>query len=334
MRKHSLALSATVICTAIALCNAAQAGSYKFKILKIPGEYAVYATGVTNQDVVVGYSDDNLSGHGFVWEDGKYTTVDVPGNADNGLDAVNARGVAAGAYRDVESGYSQVFTYDIATGVQTFLPIDPERFFIPEAIGRQGTVVGYAAGEKRGKPSKGFFDTRNGTRLLRRNYDATGIDDAGEIVGHDAGLNQNEGFIFKHGSYTLLDAPGASSTFPTFVTPAGVIGGYFIDSSNNDEGFTLASGVYTTYAHPKSSLTRVVGLTSRGDVAGNYATFRKVHPFVLVNGTYYTINPPHSHGAVITGVNANGTLVGNYTRGYNQYAFIAICSPDQRPCTQ
>ena len=333
MRKHSLALSATVVCTAIALCSTAQAGSYKFKVLKIPGAYAVYATGVTEQDVVVGASVDNISEHGFVWANGNYTTVDVPGNANNGLVAVNARGVAAGAYQDVESGYSQVFTYDIATGVQTFLPIDPERDFIPEAIGRQGTVVGYSEDVKR-ESFRGFFDTRKGTRLLHRNYDATGIDDAGEIVGNDAGVNQNEGFIFKHGSYTLLDAPGASSTFPTFVTPAGVIGGYFIDSSNNDEGFTLASGVYTTYAHPKSSLTRVVGLTSRGDVAGNYATFRKVHPFVLVNGTYHTINPPHAHGAVITGVNANGTLVGYYTRGYNQYAFVAICSPDQRPCTQ
>ena len=332
MRKHFVTLSVILLCTACTIGNAAHAGSYKFTTLEITGQYSSFATGVTQQNVVVGYREDDYGPHGFVWTKGNYTIVDVPGSTTTSLLAVNARGVAAGNYYSATTANDQVFTYDIATGTQTLLPINTDFFFFPGAIGRQGTVVGNALTDGHG-PSRGFFDTRTKNRLLKHYLQAKGIDNAGDIVGTQAGINYNEGFIFDHGNYTILDAPGASSTSPSFITSNGVIGGFY--STGTDQyGFTLASGVYTTYAFPNAAATQAIGLTSGGELVGNYSIGSTSHGFVLVNGTYYPIDPPQSTNTTIASVNDKGTLVGNYVVGNRYFGFIAVCAADQRPCTQ
>src|SRR5262245_30881892 len=67
------------------------------------------------------------------------------------------------------------------------------------------------------------------------NVVASGINDTGQIVGHDD--RSNVGFLFSGGNYTVLRAPNANATAATDISNSGQIVGYFSDFSGNTHGF-------------------------------------------------------------------------------------------------
>ena len=66
-----------------------------------PGVLGSAAIGINDADVIVGtYITADLHGHGLLYSDGAYQTIDVPGAINTWLNAINNRGEIVGGYVD------------------------------------------------------------------------------------------------------------------------------------------------------------------------------------------------------------------------------------------
>jgi probable HAF family extracellular repeat protein len=118
------------------------------------------------------------------------------------------------------------------------------------------------------------IDDPSGTNTI-----ATGINDAGQIVGQYLDSNNvSHGFLYSGGSFTTIDDPlGGAGTRVFGINNAGQISGTYIDSSRVAHGF-LATPDTDTMAEPPtlmapSSLTVPAGgFNANGDhsVAGRF----------------------------------------------------------------
>jgi len=321
-------------CASLMGATQASAGSFRYTKLRLAGENTVSATGVDDKDQVVGsYRDRKGDYHGFVWDKGAFTQVDV-GTA---LIAVNAKGLALGEG-------TLDFTYDIATGQQQTL----EKIYYElrgQGISGRGVVVGGASRSPHPK-GQGFIAKANGKHIelltvpgnMFQTF-ARGINDAGVVVGDDQPTKgAASGFMYQSGTYTSFNPPGAVMTYPTFITDDGVAGGYYIDASGQQHGFTMTGGVFTTIDPPGATFSSVIGIGPAGEVVGTFAGGSNLYSgFIEQGGTFYSINVPGEAETFIQAVNAKGSLVGNYWVSDNndvQFGFIARCSADQSPCTQ
>ena len=167
----------------------AMAGSYTYKTLRISGQMGSYAYGINDKDQVAGgFLDSGGLPHGLVWDKGTYTQVDGPGATHTSLGAVNARGVAVGFYYTAEESDGASFTYDIATGQQQMLKVNPNYHLPANDINVKGTVVGGAVENENGS-SLGFVGKANGGNVTLLTFPggtstfAFGINDSGAVVG-------------------------------------------------------------------------------------------------------------------------------------------------------
>jgi probable HAF family extracellular repeat protein len=72
-------------------------------------------------------------------------------------------------------------------------------------------------------------------------------------------------------TYTRIDAPGATLTFPFGINNRGQVVGFYLDVNQVRHGFLFANGVFTTIDHPlASSDTQAHDLNDRGLVVGLY----------------------------------------------------------------
>ena len=120
---------------------------------------------------------------------------------------------------------------------------------------------------------------------------ASGVNDAGAVVGHYVTGFVNQGFLYQNGQYTTVQVNGGNAT-PTSLNNAGTIAGFFSDSAGI-HGFTLTSGgTLTTIDDPNAVHgTEVTGINKNGDLVGFYydGAFT-AHGFSLINGTFSTID--------------------------------------------
>jgi probable HAF family extracellular repeat protein len=319
----------------------AAAGSFKYKTLSIPGGNDGNATAINDKDQVVGTFDSSgKQEHGFVWDKGVLTQVDGTDGDTTNLAAINARGIAAGDYYSLAVGARVAFTYDIATGEQQLLKVNPKYVYFSEGIDLKGAVVGTAQGLP--DTNFSFVGKANGkhVQLLKapggvNGTFARGINDTGVVVGYYSdSADVSHGFIYQSGTYTSFDPPGSAGTYVNFINDDGSIGGEYYDRSGNVHGFTMGGGVTTVINYPGATDTGVVGISSNGEVVGSWADGTSYfHGFVELGGTYYRIDAPGATETGIEGVNAKGSLVGYYMAPHRR-GFIATCAADQIPCTQ
>jgi probable HAF family extracellular repeat protein len=207
---------------------------------------------------------------------------------------------------------------------------------IGQSINDAGQIVGwYQAGTD---PVYGFlYSGSNYTTLsyvlnvapgstATFNTYAFGINDAGHIVGLIGGGDNEHGFFYSNGTYTILDNPAGtfapSSNFgsPVFTTIATginnsdqIVGDYH-DINNGDHGFLYSGGKYTTIDDPLGIGTVVNGINDAGQIVGNYGdSSGHQHGFVYIRGNYVTIDDPLGTSTVATGINDAGQIVGYYT---------------------
>lgn len=84
----------------------------KFTRISSPGSISTYVSSISDKGVIVGsYTDSQALTHGFVLENGVYTTVDNP-KADlsegTGLTDINSSGVIVGTYYSPNSNGSAI----------------------------------------------------------------------------------------------------------------------------------------------------------------------------------------------------------------------------------
>jgi len=335
-------MSISLACCA-APAGGAYAGRFHFTSIDVPGQASSQALAVNDRDEVVGYATigGSNASENFAWSKGKLTQAPASGNNDiSGLFAINHVGWAlgiefGGGFAWDDSGYVWRF------GSKTSQPLKgPAGYnFVPAGINAGNVIVGTAWSSSGGKiQASGYIAHGNRVELLS----APDLPGATEFVAiNDAGLIAGAsftapffgyGFTYRNGTYTQVLPPGASASTILFVSPGGIVGGWYsgVAGSSNPIGFTWDGTTYRSYSQASSNFSEVVGIGPQGQIFGNGAT-----AFVVVNKRYFPISFP---GAAITSINAvgaNGTIVGSYNDANGMtHAFIATCAASHAPCTR
>jgi hypothetical protein len=135
-----------------------------------------------------------------------------------------------------------------------------------------------------------IFTTLNDPNATNGTF-ASGINDAGVVVGHYVVGFVNQGFMYQNGQFTTVQINGGAATL-TSINNTDTVAGFFSDSAGN-HGLTLTyGGTLTTIDDPKAvHRTEVTGISNKGDVVGFFfdAAYT-AHGFSLINGTISTID--------------------------------------------
>jgi hypothetical protein len=261
----------------------------EFVSIDVPGATMTFGWGISNQAVVTGlYLDAAFNSHGFVYNNGEFTSVDGPTSnpalSQTALYNLSNQGWAGAQYID-DDGIYRAATYNISTQTWNTLPAIPGTGY--NAAGAVNSR-GVATGNWTTDPTV-----------------ATG----------------NQGWIFdpRVGSYSFFDVPGAdkvnyTGTQVNGINNAGVVAGLFTDSNGVFHGFTKDGNHYQTIDVPGADYTVLLGINSAGDVSGIYHVGEVRHGFVLTrSGKLITIDFPNAVGTRLAGVSDNGNVAGYYS---------------------
>src|ERR1041385_9252459 len=269
--------------------------SYSFTALPPPLGFTVLgeAQDINASGEVVGYYQDNsddFSGafHGFAYSGSIFAILDVPGAYDTVVYAINDSGQLAGFYDG--PGASGHLGFFASNGIFTTLDAPGAYSTIANAINASGDVAG----------NYGYFN---------------------DGIGTEHGVT-SRGFIYSHGSYTTLAAPGAQQTVVYAINDSGQIAGHYDDGSHQ-HGFIYSDGHYTTLDVPSGRDTLVFAINNSGQVAGVYADQNGVeHAFIYSGGSYTTLNAAGAIHSIAHAINAFGDVAGSYEDGMGQHGFI------------
>jgi len=203
--------------------------------------------GINNAGEIVGVFSTGTSNHGFLYNGGAFTNIDVPGSPDTFATGINASGQIVG-YDENGDGFlysgGSYQTFDDPLGLST----------LPQAINAAGQIVGaYATGSgAEGFLYSGGVFTTIDDPLGTGGTVAQSINAAGQIVGYywDSNFNYH-GFLYSDGNYVTLDDPSARSgagwgTRAFGINDAGEIVGTYYDSSDVLHGFTAVDPPVTS----------------------------------------------------------------------------------------
>src|SRR5215471_5941925 len=196
-----------VLILAVGLSTIAYAGEKQFVSFDFPGSTNTQATAITPSGEIVGryFSSDGRQ-HGFVLNEGGFTSLDAHNASFTDAAWVNSRGDIVGTYT-LESE-SQGHAYVLRNA--TFTTID----FPPGNINTTGFGISNAG-------------------------DVVGVGFVGSDFFH------GHGYLFRQGQFTFIDFPGASGTFPNMVlNPKRVVGAY-LDTNSTLHGFLLYNGEFS-----------------------------------------------------------------------------------------
>jgi probable HAF family extracellular repeat protein len=179
-----------------------------------------------------------------------------------------------------------------------------------------GLVVG-EAGQAKAQPGFSYSFTLFDAPGSVHGTEATGINNAGEIVGYYYDDRVNErGFLFSGGTYTSLAAPGSDGvTFPQGINNAGKIVGW--DGGGN--GFLFGGGNYTRLNVPGANDTFLRAINDDSQIVGSYSLGAFNHAFKYSAGSFTTLDVPGRFGSAALGINNAGQIVGAYSDSPNRF---------------
>jgi hypothetical protein len=161
------------------------------------------------------------------------------------------------------------------------------------------------------------------------NIAATGINDAGQVVGvYDASsAPHGAGFLLSPGGmYTTISVPISNSTFASGINNAGQIAGNY--GIPVGQGFIRSTdgSTYTTIDIPSSTEgTSAHGINAVGQIVGNYVIGSNSYGCLRSadGSTYTTFSDPLGIGTTNpSGINAAGLVVGNYVGSGEYHGFL------------
>jgi hypothetical protein len=240
--------------------------------------------GTNDRGQIVGAYVRGGTSHGFMWDDGRYTTIDVPGAVSSALVDINNRGQMLGSYTDRQGrthgfvrergdrgGRARITTLDLAGAAIT----------APHRINDRGRITGsYTKREEVGLPVR---------------------------TGH--------GFVWDDGRYTRFDVPfGGPLTDPAGINDRGVIVGAYDDDNGGTHGFLRTPrGRYRTIDVPGGGpLTSLLSVDDRGVIVGQYVegATGAAHGFVLRDGQVTDVDLPGALLTVASDIDGRGAVVG------------------------
>ena len=131
------------------------------------------------------------------------------------------------------------------------------------------------------------------------------------------------GYLYSNGTYTTLDAPGASQSDPNDINNIGqIIGNTYYPNGAIADGYLFTNGMYTTIDEPGSISTQAYDINDLGQIIGNYFSSPGVmHGFSYTGGAYTSIDAPDATSTVASGINSSGEIVGGYSYNGFEYGF-------------
>jgi hypothetical protein len=167
------------------------------------------------------------------------------------------------------------------------------------------------------------------------------INSSGAIIGNYTATPigpyyPQHGFLYSEGAYTSIDVPGSmfgvagSGTFPTAISDAGQITGYYYTGSSCCSasqpsllGFIFENGQYTSIQYPGSYYTNLQYINSSGDVAGYDSN---LDWFIYHEGVFTPLpTPPVPDGFFVTGLTVASLDEDGHALGY--YNIRAVPEP-------
>jgi probable HAF family extracellular repeat protein len=255
----------------------------------VPDATGTLPFGINDRGQIVGiYDDEQGRSHGFVFERGRYRTIDHPeasgtdaatGLSGTGLVSVNKRGQAVGSYVGPDN-HQHGFLYDLKR--DRFRPF-------PDAPGATDT---------------GPF----------------GINDRGQITVQAASPKEPLlMFLYDDGEFTPIEFPDAVSTTVHKIDNRGQAVGGYGDSAGNSHGFTFRDGRYRTLDFSGADNSVLNDSNTRGQLVGNViegdlAQPTAIHGALLSRGKLTTFDYPgplpESAGTTAYDINNRGQIVG------------------------
>jgi len=306
MRRFIL-LAVLALAPLVQTAHVAQATTFTFTTIDVPGASDTVVTGINPSGQIVGYYNDGSGAqHGFLDDQGVFTAIDVPGAAFTAAFGINARSQIVGSYADSTFGPSHGFLDD--QGVFTTIDF-PGADYTEAAYGinSRGQIVGayVSAGSCHGfLDDRGIFTTIDvpdaifGEACL--GTFATGINSVthrGEIVGYYSNeeAGGQHGFLDKGNEFSAIDFPGAAITTASGINARSQIVGSYLDSSSNQHGFLDDQGVFTTIDFPGASPspiggTTAFGINDSGQIVGFYNAPGGPQGFLTAHGFRATSN--------------------------------------------
>jgi probable HAF family extracellular repeat protein len=150
---------------------------------------------------------------------------------------------------------------------------------------------------------------------------ASGINDAGVIVGVYGDDRGEHGFVYARGAFRSFDVPfpGATGTTPQGINNRGQVVGTYRDALGSFHGFLYDRGRFSALDVPLAMETSPSGINDRGEVVGIYCEELasgacRPHGFHFHEGRFSALDAPFA-GAIATrafGINNDGQIVGDY----------------------
>jgi uncharacterized membrane protein len=147
----------------------------------MPGScfFFTVSNGINASDQIVGtYSDATGQQHGFLLDQGNYTTLDVPGAPGAWANGINASGHIVGYY---------LYAYPVVSDLFPFTWGGSHGFLL----------------------DKGSYSTFDAPGVP--NAAAMALSGSGQILGTYLDAVGQHGFLLDQGSYTTLDPPGSTN---------------------------------------------------------------------------------------------------------------------------
>jgi uncharacterized membrane protein len=257
-----------------------------FARLNFPGaDGGTQVIGISKDDepTAVGFYVKGGVTNGFANTDGTFTTVDAPGFAFTQLLGINHRGTTAAGY----------WTTDPAG------------------------ATGQIAGTVSGGPSFTSPTFTNINKLLpvNDNSQATGVNDAGTVVGFYQEGQNFTAFADKRGAITSFQFPGSMSTQALGVNDLGEIVGDYIGADGEMFGFLDKNGVFSTINPPGATSSTANGINDLGRIVGFYtAADGNTIGFITGNTIGTTIPEPSTWAMMLAGFAGLGFLGYRQTR--------------------
>ena len=282
--------------------GAGLASAQRFAYFDAPNSVLTVAYGINSRGDFVGYYDDtNHRRHGFLVQNGAFTSIDAPSSGP-----ANFAGTVA--YSINSNNDMVVFGYNVYSGDQ--------HYYVLSSGAYTPIVV----------PGSSYFV-------------ALGINNTGDIVGTYMATadGRQHGFKLSAGVVTTLDVPGAVYTYASGINNRGDIVGWFESPSSPfpQVGFLWHNGSYTTYAGPgpcqntyppgtlaTASDTVLTGINDPGEIVGGYndGVQNNIGGFysyslTITNGRLTPVTIPGAQQSAAEGINDGGTIVGSYYDG-------------------
>lgn len=265
----------------LATVSPAQNGGYQYTTIDVPGASSTMPLAINASGQIAGtYNGQGLYAKAFVYSNGVYTPINVPGGPDISASSVSIgdSGLVYGGYYTstfLPPPYINLFQYNLNTGALTTSIIAPQipvvsiDFLFITAIGPTGDVLGFGEGVSlEGAQNYNFLLSNGKTTVLDGSYSSPIAVNAQGVAVGPSSSNPTGGYLYANGTYTSLPA----GFNPSGIGPSNqVLGSYLTDYSYQD--VIYQNGVITMPGDDPLAVpgtTAFLGVNASGQIVGNY----------------------------------------------------------------